>query len=271
MSDILSKILSVALLLNLSCNQSEKTTDNWVTLLNDENIKAWTIKMGSQPVNQDSLSAFKFENNILKIYDEKVSSEPQIGHIFYQNIYSNFRLKFEYRFTGRSFKDHDAWPEQYGGIIFHSQSPESMGFKQDYPICLEFQLLGGFNSGDRPTGNVCTIGTTVETNGIVNPNHCINSNSPTFSGDEWVKAELEVWNDSLVRHFINDQLVLEYRNLKIGGGFVSESFDWEKGNVPDKEEWIKRANTRLSTGYIGIQAHDSMEIRNMEILEQQHN
>lgn len=251
----------------LSCSRpSEETSGKWTPLFNGKDLTGWTVKMGGRELNEDIENTYTVSQGVLRVYDQKRDRGVRVGHMFYKQQYSDFRLRFEYRFTGKQFAPDSTWPEQFGGIVFHAQSPESMGLKQDYPVCLEFQLLGGKDSGTRPTGNLCTIGTIVDTDGKTNPAHCINSSSPGFEGDRWVNAEMEVWGDSLVRHYINNRKVLEYTNLKIGGGFVSEGFDWVKGNVKDPEYWIAKDGTLLGTGYIGIQAHDPIEFRNMEIM-----
>ena len=47
------------------------------------------------------------------------------------------------------------------GLMLHSQAPETMGKDQDFPISIEAQLLGGGESGERSTANVCTPGTEI--------------------------------------------------------------------------------------------------------------
>lgn len=250
----------------ISCNQAN-SEEQWVPLLTGSDLSDWTIKMGGQELGDDIEAAYQLQNGVLKIYGNKQDAAIKIGHLFYKQPYSHFRLRFEYRFTGRHLAPSANWPEQYGGVIFHAQSPESMGLKQDYPICLEFQLLGGKDTGERSTGNVCTIGTQVFTGDTLNTAHCINSRSPNYEGDQWVRAEMEVRGDSLVRHYIEGEHVLEYTQTQIGGGFVSEGFDWIKGNVKDWEQWSQKDGTPLANGYIGIQAHDPMEYRKMELLD----
>jgi hypothetical protein len=259
-------IVTLTLSLLSACEPSQKTSAQWTPILNDPSD--WTIKMGGQDLHEDADKTFQLHDGILKVYGEKRDQSVKVGHMFYNKKPSpNFRLRFEYRFTGKQFQSDENWPEQYGGVVFHAQSPTSMGLKQDYPICLEFQLLGGKNTGERPTGNVCTIGTQVFTADTLNPSHCINSTSPTFDGDRWVKAEMEVWGDSLIRHYIEGVPVLEYTHPQIGGGFVSPSFDWIKGNVKDWEEWAANDGTPLKEGFLAIQAHDPIEFRAMELLD----
>src|SRR5690606_41990730 len=83
----------------------------------------------------------------------------------------------------------------------------SRGLLQASPSCLEFELPGEKNNGERPTGNVCTIGTQVFVADTLNPAHCIESSSITYDGNTWISAEIEVWSDSLIRHCINDEMV----------------------------------------------------------------
>lgn len=257
----------ISCLLTAGCSSSPQSqSEIWTSIFNGKDLSGWTIKMGGQEPGEDAARAYVVDSCVLKVYEGKRDNQVKVGHLFYKTPQSDFRLRFEYRFTGKQFEAGADWPEQYGGVIFHAQSPESMGLKQDYPVCLEFQLLGGKNTGNRSTGNVCTIGTQVFTNDTLNPAHCINSNSGAFDGDQWVKGEMEVWGDSLIRQYINGQMVLEYTRPQIGGGFVSEDFDWIKGNVKNWESWAAKDGTPLGSGYIGIQSHDPMEFRNIELL-----
>jgi hypothetical protein len=95
----------------------------------------------------------------------------------------------------------------------------------------------------RPTGNMCSPGTDVIFEGKIDERHCINSTSPTFKWDEWVKAELIVFGDSIVHHLVNGDTVLTYSFPQIGGG-VANRFD----------PAIKVDGTPLKSGYIGLQS-----------------
>jgi hypothetical protein len=50
-------------------------------------------------------------------------------------------------------------------MMLHGQTPESMSVDQDFPICLEAQLLGGNGKDTRTTNNLCTPGTNVVMDG----------------------------------------------------------------------------------------------------------
>jgi hypothetical protein len=128
--------------------------------------------------------------------------------------------------------------------MFHSQDPKTMLRDQDWPISVEFQLLARLdNGGGRPTGNMCSPGTNVVYKGKIDPRHCIESSSKTYSADEWVTAELIVLGDSLVTHVINGDTVLQYSKPQIGGGVVT-----------NYDPAIKQDGKLLSSGFIALQS-----------------
>lgn len=149
------------------------------------------------------------------------------------------------------------------GIMFHSQSAESMILDQWFPLSIEAQLLANGEKGsNRPTGNVCTPGTEIRIDGELLPDHCANSSSKFYKGDEWVTFEMEVYGDSLVRHMVNGDTVLVYTDLttdKKGIGTTSGK---------DISEEIPVALGPLRSGHIAIQSEGHpTEFRKIEILD----
>ena len=139
--------------------------------------------------------------------------------------------------------------------MIHSQSAESMGPDQDFPISIECQLPGGTDSLPTPTANVCTPGTNVFINGKLITQHCTNSTSPSFNGKEWVTVEAVVWGDSIVHYLVNGDTVMTYTKPQIGGGMLPEGFPLKEG-------------TLLKDGYIAIQAESApTEFRKIELLD----
>ena len=103
--------------------------------------------------------------------------------------------------------------------MLHAPDPKTMLRDQDFPISIEVQLLGGFGDGKpRTTLNLCTPGTNVVMSGELHTPHCTNSTSKTYDGDQWVRVEVEVHGDEVVRHTIDGETVLEYTRPQIGGG-----------------------------------------------------
>lgn len=127
---------------------------------------------------------------------------------------------------------------------------------QDFPISIEVQLLGGDSTGQRTTCNLCTPGTNVVMDGKLFTPHCINSTSATFRGNDWVRVEVLVLGDSLVKHIVNGDTVLTYSMPQIGGG-----------NVSNYDAAIKKDGQLLSSGYISLQSESHpIEFRKVEIM-----
>ncbi|MDP2482948.1 MAG: DUF1080 domain-containing protein, partial [Candidatus Palauibacterales bacterium] len=163
----------------------------------------------------------------------------------------------EYRFVGRTMPDAPDYARLNSGVMFHSQDPRTMPVEQDWPISVEFQLLAEEQPGDpRPTGNMCSPGTAVVYEGELDERHCIESGAGTYPKDRWVRAELEVLGDSLVRHFIEGKAVLEYTHPQIGGGVVS-------GHDPAQ----KQDGRLLDEGFIALQAEgQEVDFRGVRLL-----
>jgi hypothetical protein len=86
--------------------------------------------------------------------------------------------------------------------------------------------------------------------------HCLNSTSKTYEGDQWVRVEVLVHGDEIVRHLVEGAAVLEYTKPQIGGG-----------NVSPVDPAVKVDGTPLTGGYISIQAETApIDFRKIELL-----
>ena len=131
--------------------------------------------------------------------------------MFYKTPFSSYRLKLQYRFIGEQANGGEGWGYKNSGIMLHCQDSKTMDIDQPFPNSLEAQFLGGiYDSVPRPTGNLCTPGTHVHIKGKLEKTHCITANAPTIYGEEWVDVEVEVYADSLIRHYINGKPVITY-------------------------------------------------------------
>ena len=260
-----TSVLFIVIITIISCKKEDSkkeeiASEKWVQLFNGKDLNDWTIKIKGHLANQNYKNTFRVTNGILQVnYDEYDNFDESYGHIFYNKKFSNYRLRLEYRFTGKQLPDGAGWATRNSGVMLHCQSPESMGLDQDFPVCIEAQFLGGLGTDPRSTGNVCTPGTHIMMAGEVITTHCIDSSSETYNGDQWVKAEVLVMNDSIVRHIINGDSVLVYYRPQIGKGEVS-GIDINKWEIPD--------GTPLKSGYIALQSESHpVEFRNIEIME----
>ena len=149
------------------------------------------------------------------------------------------------------------WAIRNNGLMLHCQKPSTMLKDQDFPISIEVQLLGGLGKGQpRTTANLCTPGSNVVMNGQLHTVHCTNSTSMTYDGDQWVRVEVEVHGDELVRHIVEGRTVLEYTKPQIGGGAVAPV-----------DPAVKIDGTPMTSGYIAIQAETApTDFRKIELL-----
>ena len=176
-------------------------------------------------------------------YEEYDDFDTRYGHIFYKEKFSHYVLRVEYRFIGDQAPGGEGWAYKNSGVMVHSQSPQSMGLDQDFPISIEVQFLGGNGKDARPTGNLCTPGTHVELDGKLDTRHCINADAPTYHGEEWVSMDIIVKGNDLIAHIIDGDTVISYTKPVIGGGVVDHY----------KEE-AKQDGKLLTEGYIALQS-----------------
>lgn len=216
----------------------------WVALFNGEDLSGWTVKITGSDPGEDPFGTFRVEDGLLTVgYEGYEAFEGRFGHIFYELPFSHYQLRVEYRFVGEQVSDGPGWALKNSGIMFHSQSPESMLRDQDFPISVEVQFLGGNGTDPRPTANLCTPGTHVVMDGALFESHCVESTSLTFHGEEWVTVDLIVYGDSIVHHVVNGDTVMTYSGPVVGGGVVN-------GYDPA----AKVDGTALRSGYIALQS-----------------
>lgn len=261
LSITMKKRLITSLLLGLSCmtfGQKKSDTKEWEQLFNGKNLDGWDIKIRHYDLNDNFANTFRVKDGKLVVsYDGYDKFDEKFGHIFYKKKFSNYIIATEYRFVGEQAPEGPGWAYRNSGIMLHCQPAASMGKDQDFPISIEVQLLGGSGKGERTTCNLCTPGTNVEMNGKLFTPHCINSKSKTYDGDQWVRAEVMVLGDSLVRHYVNGEMVLEYQKPQVGGG-----------NVDAYNPAFKPDGKLLNEGYISLQSESHpVEFRKVEVLQ----
>ena len=230
----------------------------WRQLFNGKNLKGWDVKIRNYELNDNFGNTFSVKNKKIVVnYDAYDKFNFRYGHLFYKENFSYYKIATEYRFVGNQANEGEGWAWRNSGIMVHGQPAASMLKDQDFPISIEVQLLGGKSDGNpRTTCNLCTPGTNVVYEGKFDTRHCINSTSKTYDGDQWVRAEVEVLGDSLIRHYVNGELVLTYEKPTIGGGVVS-GFD----------PMFKPDGKPLGQGSISLQSESHpVEFRKVEIL-----
>jgi len=237
--------------------EPEQTAEpEWISLFNGRDLSGWDIKITGSEINDDYKNTFRVEDGLLKVsYDEYERFNGEFGHLFYEEKFTHYILRVEYRFVSEQVPGGPDWALRNSGAMLHSQSAESMTLDQSFPVSIEAQFLGGTGEGERPTANLCTPGTNVVMDGELITQHCVSSSSKTYHGDEWVTVEMEVRGDEFIGHVIDGETVIAYSEPQIDGDNKAEDYP-----VPD--------GTPLSEGYIALQAESHpIEFRKVELLD----
>jgi len=252
-------VLSVVALVAAGCATTRRTATegHWITLFNGKDLTGWTPKFAGSELGVNYKDTFRVHDGLLTAcYDQWDKFNGEFGHLFYKDSFSHYRLRAEYRFVGEQVPGGPGWAFRNNGLMLHCQPPATMAKDQDFPVSIEVQLLGGDGTNERSTGNLCTPGTNVVMNGQLVTQHCTNSSSNTYHGDQWVTAEIEVHGNRLIRHIINGQIVLEYTEPQL-----------DERDADGKKLLEAGAGLMLSEGYISIQAESHpTQFRKIELL-----
>ena len=255
------RVLSVVcvLLATVLCAMAQDSPggEEWIPLFNGKDLDGWTPKIAGHELGDNYGNTFRVEDGILKVcYDQYDKFDGKFGHLFYRETFSNYRLRVEYRFVGEQIEGGPSWAFRNSGIMIHGQSPESMGKDQDFPVCIEVQLLGGRGSGKRTTGNLCTPGTHVVMDGKLVTRHCMDSSSKTYHGDQWVASEVEVRGNT-IKHIIEGETVLVYSDPQL-----------DEKDADAKKLLAGGQNKMLTGGTISLQSESHpVEFRKVELLK----
>jgi len=188
----------------------------WIQPVRSFPLNSWIPKIRYFPLGENFANTFRVEDGLLKVrYDGYAQYDERFGHLFYEQPYSHYRLRVEYRFVGQQCPGGPGWAVRNSGVMIHGESPAEMTEDQDFPASIEVQLLGGDGEKKRTTSNLCTPGTNVVMEDRLVRAHCISSDSQTYHGEQWVTAEVEVHGNRVIRHWLEGEVVLEYQKPQL--------------------------------------------------------
>lgn len=235
----------------------------WRSLFDGRTLEGWTPKIARHPVGENYGQTFVVDQGEIRVsYAGYDSLNGQFGHLFYKSPFKAYRLRFTYRFlTEGGLADTPAWARSNSGVMFHSQSPESMTVDQSFPVSVEFQLLGKDGDAPRPTGSVCTPGITITFDGVKAKEHCTESaTAPTIPNGTWTRVELEVRPNGEVFQKINGVVVHRYAGLTL------DPDDTVAGGA--KPYILARGAQPVTEGYIALQSEGHpIAFKDIEIQE----
>lgn len=235
----------------------------WRSMFDGKTLNGWVPKVAKHPSGENYQQTFVVDHGVIRVsYAGYGKLDGQFGHLFYKTPFKAYRLRLTYRFlTEGGLPDTPTWARSNSGIMFASQSPESMTVEQPFPVSIEFQLLGKEGDGPRPTGAVCTPGTTITIDGVKVKEHCTQPHdAPTVPNGTWVKAELEVLPNGEVFQKVNGVVVHHY------AGVTLDPDDTVAGGA--KPYILARGAQPVTEGYIALQSEGHpVEFKDIEIQE----
>lgn len=242
---------------SLAADVPQPAPGQWMSLFNGKDLSGWIPKINHRPLGENYLDTFVVRDGVLRVsYDKYSKFSDEFAHLMYRTPFSNYRLRMDYRFVGKDTPGGPPWASRNSGVMIHGQTPESIGQHQPFPVSVEVQLLNGSAGETRTTGNVCTPGTRVDFDGVPLKDHCRNSSSKTYTGEDWVHLEIEVRGGRHLRTVIDGRVVLEYQNIQL-----------DPTDLRAMEIYLSNGlKTQLDSGYIALQGEGHpIEFRNIQI------
>ena len=231
--------------------------DPWRPLFDGRTLNGWTPKIVGRKAGDNYLNTFVVADGVIRVsYAGYHRFNGQFGHLFYRTPFKAYRLRLSYRLLEPGMPDAPKWAHSNSGLMFDAQSPRSMALAQQFPVSIEFQILGPDGPGPRPTGSVCSPGTNLSIAGAVARTHCVTSSGPTIPNGTWTDLELEVRPDGEITHRVNGVVVHRYNHLELDPA------------DPEAQPLIAAQGGRLalSGGYIALQSEGHpIEFRNIAV------
>ncbi|WP_422180802.1 3-keto-disaccharide hydrolase [Caulobacter sp.] len=235
----------------------------WRSLFDGKTLNGWTAKVAKHPAGENYRQTFIADQGVIRVsYAGYDKLDGQFGHLFYKTPFKAYRLMLTYRFlTDGGLADTPSWARSNSGIMFLSQSPESMTVDQPFPVSVEFQLLGKDGDAPRPTGAVCTPGLTITIDGAKVKEHCTTpAKAPTIPNGTWVQVELEVLPSGEITQKINGVAVHHYAAVTL------DPDDTVAGGA--KPYILARGAQPVTDGYIALQSEGHpIEFKDVQIQE----
>jgi hypothetical protein len=251
-------ILLSFVLLSFSFEKTHEHADKWVSLFNGKNLDGWKMKIVGHELGVNFGNTFSVQDGMISIrYDQYGDNfDSRFGALYHERKFSNYRLRVEYRFVGETAPGAPTWGYRDSGVQYHCQAPNTVGLKQPFPVCLEYNLHGGNGKDERPVGEICANGIYVHINGKRNESYCTPATKKkTFHGDQWVTLEIDVKNGK-VSHFVNGEEILRFENPKYDP------------NHEIGKTLIFGSNDAVKEGYISLQSNSHpIDFRKIEIME----
>jgi hypothetical protein len=146
---VLSSIVAFAF-----CNSAfaEKKESGWTPLFNGKDFNGWYIISGQGKKNDDPKHLFQIHDGMVHMYKDAEDKSPQPnGYIITEKEYSNYHLRFEYKWGTKKFGG-KVNAKRDAGLLYHVFGKDGV-----WPKSVECQIQEG------DTGDIFTVNTRVTT------------------------------------------------------------------------------------------------------------
>ncbi|MGH6908676.1 MAG: 3-keto-disaccharide hydrolase [Phenylobacterium sp.] len=209
-------VLAAVLLAAGSLAHGAQADGRWRPIFNGHSLYGWTPKIAGHPLGDNYRDTFIVKDGSIRVsYAGYDRFNGQFGHLIYRTPLKAYRLRLSYRMLDPGMPDAPKWARSNSGVMFYGQAPETMTLNQQFPVSVEFQILGKDGEGARPSGSVCTPGTNITIDGAEAKAHCTTSTGPTIPNGTWTRLELEVRPDGEVVQRINGVDVMRYDQVEL--------------------------------------------------------
>jgi hypothetical protein len=226
-------------------------------LFNGKDLSGWSTYVQGEGKDHDATHIFQVDDGTIHLYKDASAAKPAVGYIATTQEYSNYRLRFQYKWG-----DAKSGAKRNSGLLYHIRGDDAARGSIVWPYCIQCQVQEG------NTGEIVALGTAVTTTvadasakspvyksadagGVAysSPRDVKASSkiarSENAETDGWNTVEVEVRGDAAV-HIVNGKPVARYTAAV----------------APDSDgSW-----TPLTKGRIGFQAEGcEISYRNIEL------
>lgn len=130
----------------------ESEDGSWERIFNGENLDGWYTYLNDQGKNKDPNHIFQVYGGLIHVYkNNKHGQNASFGYISTKSEYSNYHLRFQYKWGTKKF-GHRVNAKRDAGVLYHVVGKDML-----WPTSVENQIQEG------DTGDIFTIATRIST------------------------------------------------------------------------------------------------------------
>ncbi len=124
----------------------------WTSLFNGTNLDGWYTIIARGPKNEDTNHLIQVHDGMIHIYkDAEDRSRQPFGYVITENEYSNYHLRFQYKWGEKKFQPRTK-SRRDSGCLIHIVGPDGV-----WPTSVECQVM------EDDTGDIFTVHSRVTT------------------------------------------------------------------------------------------------------------